>query len=128
MIVWVVLNCIELGEPGIVHVPVSTLSPVGKDGEIFVVQAQNYLEAVVPAESMLISDHGKKDQSEESFGEEKCFQENSKHRNTYSSRPISTPKKMAKTGTARGGEREGDAGLEEEGRVKGGARRSRKRE
>ena len=33
MIVWVVLNCIELGEPEIVHVPVSTLSPVGKDGE-----------------------------------------------------------------------------------------------
>ena len=33
VMVWVVLNCIELGAPEIVHVPDSTLSPVGKDGK-----------------------------------------------------------------------------------------------
>ena len=37
---------------------------VGKDGEIFVVEAQNYLEAVVPAESRSVSDRGGKNQSD----------------------------------------------------------------
>ena len=33
VIVWVVLTCGMFGAPEIVHVPASTLSPVGKEGE-----------------------------------------------------------------------------------------------